>query len=492
MLTRERLSKRSMGTSRTDKQLKVFATLFTLFSLGENPMKASTSFFVMVVLLLMAQACAPAIGPDQVSTSVAGTLTALPLPSSPETHSPAPTEALTPESAAIAPYPDAPLCQDTGESHVNSVFHTLWDSVHGCHYDHEHGQNPFTQEVAATFPGLDLRALIGRVGVGHTNPSSPMENTHKHGGFKWDVTLSHSAGCFGGTGYPTGVDAMVIQYHAFGDYSIEFESRTHSAVGLLRQCQVDNPTDFGYMFLNQLQDYGQRVSPYQGNVLPYPDAPAPAYESNRAPYFSVSCFGSTALCNKFPSPEFVVGRENNASSTWISSPGRAGSGSHLFALLFRLRDTYQMLDDSDQTYPFTFAWLCSADGGATYEAVPGCQYNNSTTRVHEVMGEIPAGWDNLAGFDTDPRAGRITAEGYVTRYGDLNPSCAAPGEDCHPIKLVQAFTGRYLSTFSLVPGEKANFSAQNLPERDIYFCQGVVCAEGDPGASSSGWIGQNN
>ena len=151
-----------------------------------------------------------------------------------------------------------------------------------------------------------------------------------------------------------------------------------------------------------------------------------------------------------------------------------------------------MLDDSDQTYPFTFAWLCSADGGASYSPAPGCSYNNTTTRVHEVMGEIPVEWDNLAGFDTDPRKGRITADGYVTRFGDLNLSCTAPGTDCHPIKLVQAFTGPYLSQFSLVSGEKANFSAGNLPERDIYFCQGVVCAEGAPGAESSGWIGQSN
>jgi hypothetical protein len=397
------------------------------------------------------------------------------------------------ELGRIAPYPDAPLCSDSGEAHDNSLFHTLWDDIRGCHFDHEHGQAPFTPEVAAIFPGFDLRELIGGVGVGHTNPSSPMENTHKHGGFKWDVTLSHPVGCFGGEGYPTGVDAMVIQYHAFGDYSIEFESRTHSTVGLLRQCQAHNPTDFGYMFVNQLQDYGQRVAPYQGNILPYPDAPVPAYESGLAPYFTVSCFGSTAFCNKFPSREFVLDHENNAASTWISVPGKlTGSGSHLFALLFRVRDNYQILDDSDQTHPFTFAWLCSADGGASYSPEPGCSYNNTTTRVHEVMGEIPVEWDNLAGFDTDPRVSRITADGYVTRFGDLDLSCAAPGADCHPIKLVQAFTGRYLSQFSLVPGEKANFSAGNLPERDLYFCNGVVCAEGDPGAVSSGWIGPSN
>lgn len=426
----------------------------------------------------------------------------------PKEHSTAAAETLSPEKTklvpiqpnlqdsgqvGIAPYPEAPLCPDSGEAHDNSLFHTLWDGEHGCHYDHEHGQDPFTPEVAATFPDSDLRALIGGVGVGHTNPSSPMENTHKHGGFKWDVTLSHSVGCFGGEGYPTGVDAMVIQYHAFGDYSIELESRTHSAVGLLRQCQADNPTDFGYVFVNQLQDYGQRVAPYQGNVLPYPDTPNPAFEGGQAPYFTISCFGSTSLCNKFPSRDAFLGRENSASSTWISAPvNLTDSGSHLFALLFRVRDNYQVLDDSDQTYPFTFAWLCSADDGASYMPEPGCTNNNSTTRVHEVIGEIPAEWDNMAGFDTDPRAGRITADGYVTRFGDLNQSCTTPGTDCHPIKLVQAFTGPYLSQFSLMPDEKASFSAGNLPERDIYFCNGMQCSEGDPGAVSSGWIGQTN
>jgi hypothetical protein len=435
-----------------------------------------------IVLFLLLAACntSPAVTPSSVPTKVTETQpTQLPF--------------IPTDSLRIAPYPDAPLCPDTGEAHDNSLFHTLWDEVRGCHYDHEHGQNPFTAEAEATFPGFDLIALIGGVGVGHTNPSSPMENTHKHGGFKWDVTLSHSVGCFGGEGYPTGVDALVVQYHAFGDYSIEFESRTHSAVGLLRQCQAGNPTDFGYIFVNQLQDYGQRVAPYQGGVLPYPDSPAPAYEGGRAPYFTVSCFGSTALCNKFPSREAFLSRENSAASTWISAPGNLpGSGSHLFALLFRVRDNYQMLDDSDQSYPFTFAWLCSADDGASYYPQPGCFYNNTTTRIHEVIGEIPAEWDNLEGFDTDPSGGRITADSYVSRFGDLNLSCRAPGTDCHPIKLFRAFTGPYLSQFSLVPGEKAGFSAGNLPERDIYFCNGFACSESDPGAVSSGWVGQNN
>ena len=228
-------------------------------------MRASTHILAMVVLLVLAQACEPASVPDQVATGVAATLTALALPNPPTTQPPTPPVALTPGATGIAPYPDAPLCPDTGEAHDRSLFHTLWDDKRGCHYDHEHGQNPFTPEVAEAFPGFDLKALLGGVGVGHTNPSSPMENTHKHEGFKWQVLLGHPNGCEGHEGSPIGVDASVIQYHAFGNYAIEFESRVHSAVALLRQCRTDNPTDYGYIYLVQHVDYGQRVSGYQGD-----------------------------------------------------------------------------------------------------------------------------------------------------------------------------------------------------------------------------------
>jgi len=477
-------------------------------------MKANTPFLLTAVLLLLAQACTPPLGPEQVATGVAGTLTALPLPTSPETHTPgptvtpappdtpAPTEpklpltqplAPTPYPEGIQPYVDAPLCADSGESHDNSLFHTVWDSARGCHYDHEHGQSPFTSEVASAFPGFDLYTLLGNVQVGNTNPSSPMENTHKHGGMKWNVLLSHPLGCAGRGGVPTGINASSIQYHNFGDYSIEFEARIHSAVALMRQCRADNPTDYGYVYGVQHVDYGQRVAPYQGSILPYPDTPIPAYDPAREPYLTVDCFGELPPCDKYPSRQYILDSNASADTTWTSeSRGNlVGSGSPLFGLLFRARDNYQVLDWNDQTYPFTFAWLCSADGGLTYSAVAGCRYNNSTTKVHEIGGEIPASWDNLAGFDTDARVGRVTAEGFVTRFGDLNLACTAPGPDCHPLKLVQAFVGRYGSF--LLSDKENQFTPSELPERDIYFCGAEgVCAEGDPGAVPSGWIGPNN
>lgn len=448
---------------------------------------------ISITIILLLAACSPSstVTPSMVPAKPSAT------PSANETMTPQKTKLPrtlqsipTTGPGGIAPYLDAPLCPDAGEAHDHSLFHTLWDSTQGCHYDHEHGQNPFTPEVAATFPGFDLQRLLGGVGVGHTNPSSPMENTHKHGGFKWQITIPHPTSCAGHEGSTIGVDASAIQYHAFGDYSIEFQSRVHSVVALMRQCTLEDPTDYGYVYLVQHVDYGQRVSGYQGNIVPYPDNPQPAYDSADAPYFTVDCIGATCA-SKTSTRELILASDANAGTTWTSDPRHlVGSGSHLFELLFRARDTYQVLDRGDVEYPPTFVWLCSNDEGLTYMAMPGCRYNNSTTTIHEINGTIPAEWDNLSGFDTDSRVGRITAEGYVTRFGELNTSCTASAPDCHPIKLVQAFMGYYGSM--LIPDKGIQFKPAGLPERDIYFCGKQVCTEGDPGAGSSGWIGQNN
>jgi hypothetical protein len=394
----------------------------------------------------------------------------------------APTAIHLPDVTGVIP--DVPLCP----THDPTKWHGLWDSGLGCHYDHEHGTSPFTPEVAAMFPGFNLRALLCGVEIGHCVPSSPMEPTHKHGGFKWNVLLAHPHGCEGHEGSPVGVDASVIEYHAFGDYSIEMGARMHSAVALMRQCKVENPGDYGYVFIDQHVDYGQRVSPYQGVVMPYADNSSPSYASGLAPYFTIDCI----FCgSKTDTRQAILEANENASSTWTSDPKElAGSGSHLFEILFRVRDNYQVLDRRDLVYPFTFVWLCSNDEGLTYAAQPGCRYNNSTTAVHEVNGTIPAAWDNLQGFDTNPTIGRITADGYVTHFGELNLACLDAGTDCHPIKLVNAFVGYYGSF--LLAGKEDQFTPVGAPERDIYFCAGVPCSETSAGAISSGWIGPEN
>jgi hypothetical protein len=379
----------------------------------------------------------------------------------------------------VPPYPDAPLCP----GHDNSAFHALWNEQDGCHYDHEHGTDPFTEQVAAAFPGHDLFALLGGVGVGHTNPSSPMENTHKHGGFKWNVQLEHLEGCKGFEGAGVGVNGSVIQYHNFGDANHELEGSIHSAAALLRQCRESNPADYGYVYTVQHVNYGQRVTPYQGTLIPYPNNFMPAYGAGFGPYWSIDCVDTTLPYDLFQcrrSLAFIRDRNLSTNSTVTSKNTGSGArpeNSTLFRLLWRVRDTYQVFDFNDMEHPFTYPYIC---GGTAYNPA-GCVYNNSTSQVHEIAGVIPAAWDNLAGFDTDPEAGRVTAEGYTTRYGALNSACVEPGEDCHPIRLERAFTGAYGSLLVNTPNKLPANIVPYLPERDVYF-------DGVP----SGFIGAGN
>lgn len=413
-----------------------------------------------------------------------------PTPTDTPTETQTPTETFTP-APTFTPFPAAPLCAE----HSTIVFHTLWNAALGCHYDHEHGTSPFTQDVAAMFPDFDLFALLCEVEVSHCNPSSPMENTMKHGGNKWNVQLHHPQTCAGFEGATTGVDGSVIQFHGFGDYAIEAEVRIHSTVALLRQCKTSNPTDYGYVFVNQLQDYGQRITPYQGTILPYPNQPDPAFPSPRGPYLSFDCIDLIAPHAAQCRSSLAMAQISAANSNWTSKPTGEGhsDSAPIFKLLWRVRDTYRLFDWNDLAYPFTFVWLCTQDNGETYSPF-GCKYNNTTTQVHEIAGLIPPAWDNLEGWDTNPTVGRITAEGLVDSVGNVNPDCFEPSTElnCFSIKLVNAFTGDYGSVLVFTPGKGTNI-VEHLPERDLYFCAGgAVCNETDAGAVSSGWVGQEN
>lgn len=436
----------------------------------------------------------PVVGPTK--TMVGPTATSSPIPG-PQTTIIAPTHTMAAPTATQttgttgpgAPRADAPLCP----SHDPTKWHGLWDSARGCHYDHEHGTFPFTPEVAAAFPGFDLRTLLCGIEIGTCVPSGPTEHSHKHGGFKWNVQLKHPEGCAGFEDATVGVDGSVIQIHGFGNYAVELEASIHSVVALLRQCTTSNPNDYGYVFVSQHVSYGQIISPYQGDLMMYPYYNFPPYDTPRGPYLSMDCVGQKLTNQRGDCrDDLAQARHFDANSIWTSKPtglGQRPANSSLLQVLWRLRDTYQLLDWNDQSYPYSFLWLCSTDGSSYVPA--GCKYNNSTTQIHEVQGTIPASWDNLAGFDTDPRVGRITAQGYVTNFGELNTACTTAGPNCEPIKMVQAFVGRYGSVLVYTPDKGTNL-VPYLPERDIYFCGGTPCPETSPGAVPSGWIGAEN
>lgn len=418
-------------------------------------------------------------------------------------------------SGNVAPFPEALLCPDGAHfspSHDIFKFHTLWDGVRGCHYDHEHGYDPYTQQTTTIFAPLgDIKELGCGKEISHCVPSSPMEPTMKGTGIKWQVGFSPH-GCVPFTGLQgnavTGVDYYAIQYHFFANsfriennQMAELDSRIHSAVAVLRQCQPSNPNDFGYVYVEQFQDFGQRLRFYQGPLLPYPSNvegvqanPIPSYQTNIGPYIADTCLGNLIGCRT----SLGQAQRNNNNSIWTSQ-FRNGLSSVLFFQLFRSRDNQQVVDATDSSYPFTSYYLCTNDGGQTYNP-EGCRYNSTTSFIHEIGGNIVLiangqSIDNTS-LDLDPRPGRLTFTGFVTRFGDLALECEDYGVDCMRIKLVSAFVGKYGS--QLIFDKNDQFKPISQPERDIYFCDGVVCSEVlpdgtiNPNAIPSGWIGLNN
>lgn len=435
-----------------------------------------------------------------VTATAAHTRTATPTPSptltqaAPATDTSSPVVTIT-QAITITPdtnpdvvlaYPDAPPCP----THDPTIWHALWDSEYGCHFNHEHGADPFTPLVANIFARLsDLHELLCGLEISHCVPSSPMENTMKHTGHKWQVSRNPN-GCFPFAGMQAnvtiGVDFMAMQYHNFSPYykgaaMPELDSRTHSMVGAFRQCKQSNPNDFGYMWIEQLQDFGPILKHYQGPRLNYPQNPD-FYAVHLAPYIAGHCiFGDGCRTS------LAQAQANNSNCIWTSDPDNV-AGSKLFAMLFRCKDSSQMVDGRDTTYPYTAYWLCTADGGLTFKQ-EGCKNNSSTSTIHEITGVIPSSWDNDED-DSDPRVGRITATFYVTRFGERNPACTTYSLDCQRIVLVEAFVGKYGAQW--IDGKIPQFSDEAQPDRDICFLNNVAVPCSTSGSIPSGWIGAEN
>lgn len=370
---------------------------------------------------------------------------------------------------SVNPYPAAPLCV----THDPTKWHGLWNAVDGCHYDHEHGDNPFTPEVAAVLP-FDIAALLGGTEIGSMYPTSAAEPTTKHGGFKWFVMTANPGSCVAGfEGAANCVAAAAIQVHAWGDPA-EQNGRIHSAIVFLKVCRPANPTDCGYVFAVGHVDYGQRVAPYQNTVLAYPDNFAPTWPGGFGPYWSTDCRGNQLPgCRNVTMAQWLAGNYN-ASSTITNKP--TGSGPRpvepiLVRLLSRVRDNYTVLDSADTIYPYTFKYVC---GNEVYNPA-GCRYNNSTLAVHEAGGEIPASWDGAA-WDNDSRPGYVSGTGML---------------DGLPFQVINMPVGKYGSSLCAVV-KCSNPTPVTNPEHDIYFLNGLVVSETTPGALPSGWIGDAN
>lgn len=364
------------------------------------------------------------------------------------------------------PTPDAPECP----THNPYAWHGLWNAAQGCHYDHEHGADP-----TAFVSPFDIPSYLGGTWIASAYPTSPAEPTVKHGGFKWTVVDANPNGCTAGfEGAANCVKSAAVQIHAFGNLAVELLGRVHSVMVFEQVCVPGGAC--GWLFAVAHVDYGQRVAPYQGTVIPFPDNPQPSYPGGFGPYWSADCTGPWPGCRGVTLGQW---RALGYSASSVVSNKPTGGGVRpaepiLVRLLWRVRDNYQTYDSASGD----FRYLC---GDAVYDPA-GCKYNNSTGRVHELGGEVPAAWDGDE-YDSDPRVG------FVSRTGML---------DGLPYQLLGVPVGKFGSV--IVAGKPSNPNAQTNPERDVCFSvadakRGVVGGQVvncDVGGVPSGWIGANN
>lgn len=373
-------------------------------------------------------------------------------------------------ASAVAPYQEAPLCA----THDKTDWHGLWDYVNGCHSDHTQGIDPSAPEVVAVFG--DYTQYTGQevsypwqtwkdAGPNLDPPpaNAVWENDAKHNGYKFDFYDFTSQGIcpVAYQGVRSVPVAWLIERHSLG-HKPDFMARIHSVWAMVKFC-IPGESEPAYLYTGGHQDFGQRVSPYQGNIFPIPGSPNPQYDSARAPYIAHSCTGNTS-CR---------GPVGSSNTSWISF-AQMIDGHRLFGFGFRSADSQQKIDVSggfnNPDPPFKF--LC-ADAQGNYVAA-GCAMNHSTGHTYQVTGSIPDEYDLLDGVDDD----RVNYEGYTDRWGNIVQGCTEIALDCVPVVMDNLPVGTYhvnVAAYGLTGIHTG------LPEYDLYF-------DGQP----SGWIGSEN
>lgn len=377
-----------------------------------------------------------------------------------ETNTPMPTQpSPTPNSGgSILPFAGSPLCPDTnGDGHSDvtdnvkygtapdsALWHDLWNEVDGCHYDHEHGDNPALAD--AIFGALGSQ--WGGSGIDHPFHTPDEHNNFKHRAHKVTVFLNNA--CVSINGAQNCIKNFRIlhhlDFHAMG-------TRFHSFWIEMEICKPSNPTDCGIVRRGGHLDFGPLVNQSQpGNVNGELQVPIPA---DLTPFPLVTCGTSNRRAHNPPNIN------NSRFATWYGNqypsfgclPSQFDADGIALGVIqigVLTADVWAPLDLANPTEPN----VTCPDGS--------CGQNNSRREQgHLVAGEFNAQLDARDGV-TD---GYITLKGFANIYGFIDSSCTAVSVNCVPFEFIHVPVGSYQFRF-------------NTPkEYDIFF-----------NGQTSGWI----
>ncbi|HSM54566.1 MAG TPA: hypothetical protein VK879_00290 [Candidatus Sulfomarinibacteraceae bacterium] len=334
---------------------------------------------------------------------------------------------VAPDTGA-GPHPAAPHCP----THDPRAYHGLWDEERGCHYDHEHGDDPHVVD------DVFGRAFYEWAGGEISYPwQTPGANDSAHGAYGWFVRRDlpcdapFTDGC---------ITDFRAQYHGLGAAQAAVYS-FHSAWLEARVCLEADPQRCGIVRVGGWQGPADLVVD-EGRVLDRENS------------------GNRIL-------RHYHGTEDPRAAVWYT-----GASSGLFSVVPRFEDMWNSVPpfSSPEAIVANSRWFCAGDEGQPdYE---GCAHNSSRVGPHVIGVHIPA--HIVEQLDVDPQ-GFATYRGYVNPLGHISDRCRAPGPTCIPFVVQDVATS------------VAYEYRGHAREYDICFAaDGSVtgCDEGQP----SGWL----
>jgi hypothetical protein len=402
------------------------------------------------------------------------------------TNPPPPTATASPPPPGgnIQPFAGAPACEAIGVAHDNRVWHGIWNYEYGCHWDHEHKQNP--HETDAIF-GTEYYSLAGGelsypwqtyAGSGENFESyvagTPTENTGKHQGYAWhqftnglevcDQSLLLGSQCFDSFRVQThqigGELGALTRFHSVytegiactleGAARMQFNNGAYgrSINGQFYPLTRDNinqfPAEFagcGFGSGGGWLDFGRLNWPERGVLQPLPTDNAQfanfaQFGPPEAAPYRIHPNGSANSLDSWQS-------EGNVFNCLNGDPGctqriMVGYGLHILqgesvgmtkptniSAPANLRDTHYWCVD-----PTTLLFNCNPQSN------PGGN-DNTAQALFRAWIAVPSVMDGSQYDEDGARNGAFTFHGYTNRYGDIVDGCNAPGLDCVPARFEQ-------------------------------------------------------
>jgi hypothetical protein len=293
----------------------------------------------------------------------------------------------------FAPYESAPACT----THNKRAFHTLWNPIDGCHYDHQHGDNP--HDVDDLF-GTSLFTLMGGE-VSHpwqTFSDAGYENDLKHAGYFWHVRRDLQAAP-GQDGYIKAFRVLVHQHPTGRDAAVRFHSTVFEAsvvevaTGAEGYIQIPGMwIDFGHLKVDGkiVLDVGKEAEP-----------------------------GRHKQHSSFGTPQLI----------WYG----ASEATHTPDFFGRIPRGFISVSTSvHDAWDFTSPYNPSSTEDYVCYGNPQCRQNATFLRPHFMVVHIPRELVPLLDPDGD---GIADWSGYTDRYGVPVQNCLAASLDCVPVTM---------------------------------------------------------